>query len=1107
MMDARFHGAGVSETPTKVLREDADLKATVFEDRVSYRFFPHFHPYLAELVKRLIEGSVTGLQAADTDYRRKADGSFEQIPAGGGLPQRPRPVLYEEIFSADRYDPSDLVEAPYPVKDLDFTSSGAYAAYNWELFFHLPFTIAVHLSKNQRYEDAQRWLHLVFDPTDDSDGPTPQRFWKVRPFQYTDVEKIEETLINLASGENPTLREETINNIGAWKDAPFRPHVIARYRQSAYMLKTVMAYLDNLIGWGDNLFTQDTGESINEATQLYVLAANILGPRPQVVPRKGTVRRQTYASLRQDLDEFGNALVAFEADIPFDITPFPTPPSGTAQTGALNSIGHLFFCIPRNDTLLAYWDTVADRLFKVRNSLNLQGVFRQLPLFEPPIDPALLAKAAAGGVDIGAVVSGANQPLPLVRFGVLAQKATELCQEVKALGSGLLSAIEKQDGEALSVLRARQERLMLGLGETIRYGQWQEAIKVREGLETSILNAAERLIYYQRLLGKQASEVTVPELEELDADGFEKLKLKAAEPTIAAQPIAIDIAADPEGLGSGKKISSHELREMTSLEDARGHQETSSTLELVGSILGLIPQFDADVKPLGIGAGFGFGGVQLSRMLSGMAAIERIAGDQASYEAGKIAKIAGYARREQEWAFQSNLVAGEITQTYKQLRAAQIREALAEHEWQNHRRQMEHAEDIEHFLAGEKNSSGHQKTSTEALYAWMKREVKGLHAEAFKLAFDVAKKAERALQHELGDPQATFIQPGYLAGREGLLAGESLHLDLKRMEVAYNDRNQREYELTKHVSVLQLNPRAILELRTTGRCSVVLPEEIFDMDGPGHYFRRLRSVAVSIPCVVGPYTSVNCTLTQTKSSIRRSPLLRDGSYAREGAEDDRFSDHFGSSQSIVTSSGQNDSGLFETNLRDERYLPFEGTGAVGEWQLVLPATSPGDPRQFDYDTISDVIVHLRYSAREGGALLRDAAVANLNARIDEAQAAGSVQMFSIRHDFPTEWARFKSGPATDAPLTITPRAEHFPFWSSGRLGEVKRADVFAKAAAAISVGLAGSTRDALGNVGLGPVKGARLGETPAAPTDPFALEFSKNAVDDVWLAVTWGKPA
>lgn len=183
--------------------------------------------------------------------------------------------------------------------------------------------------------------------------------------------------------------------------------------------------------------------------------------------------------------------------------------------------------------------------------------------------------------------------------------------------------------------------------------------------------------------------------------------------------------------------------------------------------------------------------------------------------------------------------------------------------------------------------------------------------------------------------------------------------------------------MTKHVSLAQLDPGAVLELRNTGSCTTFIPEEIFDLDGPGQYLRRIKSVAVSIPCVDRPYARVNCTLTQTKSSIRRSPLLRDGRYPREGAEDDRFSDQVGSSQSIATSSGEDDPGLFEANPRDERYLPFEGTGAVSEWQLVLPASSTTDPGQFDYGTISDVILHLRYTARDGGPLLRDAAVSSL----------------------------------------------------------------------------------------------------------------------------------
>jgi len=1215
-MPYRYHDAALSAS---------DNETTIQKRELAYHFYPHFHPYVAELVKRLNEGSVRGLQAVDTEYLKNKDDTLEILPGSilaalpgsvkvtlpGGtqenllagthitLPDntvvtspggnqatlpgkmlttmpkgirvtvgsgteaisfgeivtlvagtlvarpdgtlvtlpagtsvtllacKPKPKLHEDIFSESSYDPSSqAVAKPYPVKDLDFTSSGAYSAYNWELFYHVPITIAIHLSKNQRFEEAMKWFHYVFDPTDDSDGPTPERFWKVKPFQYTDVKMVEEILTNLSTGADPVLQKDTINNIDKWKDTPFRPHVVARYRQSAYMFKTVMAYLDNLVAWGDTLFRQDTGESINEATQLYVLAANILGPRPQAVPKKGSVSPQNYDNLRTHLDEFGNALVDLETELPFDLAPPPNGASSTDRFGAVPSLGAtLYFCIPRNDKLLGYWDTVADRLFKIRNSLNIQGIFRQLPLFEAPIDPALLAKAAAAGLDMGAIVSGANQPLPLVRFQFLVQKAAEICQEVKSLGNNLLSAIEKEDNEALAVLRARHERVILGMAETVKYAQWQETIKAREGLEKSRDNAIRRYTYYRRLLGDKDEDITkaIPELDALDPDGLEKMKFRASEPEMEQPAIEVDIAQDL-GASGGKIVSTHERQEFERLESAKKSQEEATNLDMIAKFLSLIPEFDASAEPMGVGAAVQFGGRALSTQLSLAAEGSRVTAGRHSYEANKSAKIGSYSRREQEWAYQRNLAAGEINQTFKQLRAAQIREAIAEQEWKNHQKQIENAEDIELFLKGEDTPVGdgkHRKTSTKDFYTWMKREVKGLYGQCFQFAFDIARKAERALQHELGDPGLSYLEFGYLSGKEGLLAGERLYLDIKRMEIAYHDLNQREYELTKQVSLLEVDPRALLQLRETGHCTVSLPEELFDMGCPGHYFRRIKSVAVSIPCVTGPYTSVNCTLTLLKSSIRKTQVLRDdGIYERENAEDDRFSDYFGSLQSIVTSTGQNDSGLFETNLREERYLPFEGSGAVSEWQLDLPA----DVRQFDYDTISDVILHLRYTAREGGSLLRTGAVRNLKTRIDEAQAVGSVRLFSMRHEFPTEWAKFKSvrldelGAPDTAELSLDLREEHYSFWSQGRLKAVKGVALYAKTAKdGVEITYKPPKKPdrtddptakkyTLNDTSLGDLRAGKLTNFPLpAPTGKFTLYFNDNSMQDLWLALAWGK--
>jgi Tc toxin complex TcA C-terminal TcB-binding domain len=77
-----------------------------------------------------------------------------------------------------------------------------------------------------------------------------------------------------------------------------------------------------------------------------------------------------------------------------------------------------------------------------------------------------------------------------------------------------------------------------------------------------------------------------------------------------------------------------------------------------------------------------------------------------------------------------------------------------------------------------------------------------------------------------------------------LLAGEKLHHDLKRMEMAYLEQNKREYELTKHVSLLLHDPMALLKLKETGECLVELPEILFDLDYPGHYMRRIKSVSL-----------------------------------------------------------------------------------------------------------------------------------------------------------------------------------------------------------------------------------------------------------------------
>ena len=65
-------------------------------------------------------------------------------------------------------------------------------------------------------------------------------------------------------------------------------------------------------------------------------------------------------------------------------------------------------------------------------------------------------------------------------------------------------------------------------------------------------------------------------------------------------------------------------------------------------------------------------------------------------------------------------------------------------------------------------------------------------------------------------------------------------LALNQMEKAYLDGNGRTLEIEKTVSLLQLNPRAVLDLIETGECVFELPEKLFSDDFPATTCARSR---------------------------------------------------------------------------------------------------------------------------------------------------------------------------------------------------------------------------------------------------------------------------
>jgi hypothetical protein len=995
------------------------------DTQFTYTFRNFFHPFVGELIGRLNRGKLEDMM----------DATWQQT--------------LQRLFFAANYHPgqNNLEQVVSFPLEIDTEEHGPYANYNWEMFFHLPLAIAVHLSKTRRFAEAQRWFHFIFDPTsNDKSLAPPKRFWKFLGFRKDlDPKQIDDLLALLSepaaglSADDLARQQDVLDGYQAMLNKPFMPHAIARTRHSAYQYCVVMKYLDNLIAWGDDLFQAYTVETINEAILRYVLVSNILGKRPEQVPDRGTVQAQTFADLKKKgFDKMGNAFVELESQFPFNSSSTGTPPTDGSGAGPLFGIGRtLYFCIPRNDKLLGYWDTVADRLFKIRHCMNIQGVVTPLALFDPPIDPGMLVAAAAAGLDIGSIVSGLNQPIGPVRSSVLIQKSLELCSEVRSLGGALLAAFEKGDAEHLALVRQGHEIQIQQMSQEVRFLQWKSAEESSTSLLTMRATLIEKLRFHQRALGLPADAnapdsitLTRKELtEENFSDAYQTLVSQYDKPLSLQALPQLKLAGDSSPSQQSGASGSGRLF-LTTNEDAdlnvhgpnaRSSRKDAMTSDAITGILTLIPDMGLDIHFWGLGGHANiFGGSTLASAGRFFSSLKNISAADDEGQGSNASKTAGFEHRADDQFLQYNLAAHELMQNGRQILTSLLAEQIAHREYLTVKQQITNSQEVNKFL--------NEKFTTEELHLWMQGEVSRLFYEYYRFAFDTARKAELAMKRDLMRPELdaqTFVQFNYWdSGRKGLLCGEALHLDVKRMELAYLDNNRRELELTRHVSLRQLDPLALLKLKTQGTCTVSLPEWLYDRDCPqGHYLRRIKSMAVSIPSVVGPYTSLNCTLTLVSSSIRKSPSMADGDYARQGTDDSRFVDYAGGGQQIVTSNGTNDSGMFETNLRDERYLPFEGAGAISTWKIDLPTAYPA----FDYSTISDLILHVRYTARQGVDPTKVAAA--LTDTFQASPGANFALLFSLPHDFPVEWSKFTHGTEN---FVAAIQRDYFPYFTQGK---------------------------------------------------------------------------
>jgi hypothetical protein len=1018
-------------------------------DQTKENTFTFYHPFVHELLGKLMTGNLDAL------FSYYLNNVSDKADAFGADPK----AIYHEL-------------------------NRSYSLYNWEVAFHAPMELVDRQLKAQQFDQALQMCQYVFNPMAKGTATDTEatRVWQFPPFKDVKAENVLETLF---MGLQPGRSDKDINE---WRDKPFQPHVVARSRPSAYMKYVVMKYIEILIAYGDYYFRQNTLETIPLAIQCYVMAAHLYGPRGQKIPKRGIVKPETYNALLDKWDAFSNAMVELELVFPFsNQTPFPIGVSN-GVVGLANIFGFattLYFCIPDNPQLTGIRDTIDDRLFKIRHCQDIQGVFRLLPLFEPPIEPGLLVQAVAQGLSISSVLNDLNSPMPNYRFYYLLQKALELCTELKAFGNAFLSVKEKGDAEALSVLRATQESSIQNLVMEVKKQQLDESNKSLDALQQSRKGPVYRLQHFLQLIGEDLGKV--PD----NGTDFTELAFSIEQPV------------DESGL----KLVQYEKEEMDKASETKDWQTGIGAVETLAGILHVIPQFAADVKPIGIGAGITIGGTNLGNAAQTVARGLQIHANDLSFQSTNSGRKGGFLRQLQDRVQQANVAGYEIKNIDKQLLTQQIRISIANQEITNQQKQIDNAQEMEDFLRN--------KYTNEELFTWMAGQIQTLYYQAYTQAYDLAKKAEKVFRFERGLTTSNFIQFGYWdAAHDGLLAGERLYIALKQLETAYQEKRAYDYEVSRSISLRQINPLALIQLKETGTCEFALPEVLFDMDYPGHYMRRIKSVALSVPCVVGPYTGLNCTLRLLEHKFRTSAIAKDkNDYPEKTDEtDDRFSTVNIPITSIAVSSGQNDSGVFELNFRDERYIPFEGAGAISKWRLELPDQF----RQFDYDTITDVIMQLRYTAVEGGDKLKkpasDSVLKYIKSVEQLSQQEGLFAAFDLKHDFSSEWFKAMQPPAgaTERVLSLNNLNERLPIFTKGRQPDkIQATDVYVftsanLSAAALTLTQATDEFTFMDGPAVGTMKSFVIKDI-SSPIDNWQLKIQdvKTKLEKMWLLVRY----
>ncbi|MCO8312359.1 neuraminidase-like domain-containing protein [Pseudomonas mandelii] len=383
---------------------------------------------------------------------------------------------------------------------------------------------------------------------------------------------------------------------------------------------------------------------------------------------------------------------------------------------------------------------------------------------------------------------------------------------------------------------------------------------------------------------------------------------------------------------------------------ARIAASIGGSMRMTGAALDLIPSI----------FGVANGGARPAAIPYALAELIQLTADYTMREAEDISINEQYRRRRQEW---------ELARDQSHAEARVMREQLLaqEHAINGARAGLLQAE-VANSQAKEVYAFYKNRSTGPELSNWVLGQVKALIYQVYDLVTGLSLCAETCWQYEMGDYKSRFIRPDvWMDTYHGFTSGQSLKLDLLRMSAARIKRDERRLQLVKTISLKSLGDTAWTEFKGNGKLQFDLTEASFNEDYPGHYCRQVKALSLTFPCLLGPYQNICATLVQLGSSIIVEPdieAVKELHKLPANAQTGSIVHNLRPYQQIGLSLGLEDGGMaIEEN--DDRYRPFEGTGAHATYVLTLPR--PERPLQASLlKSLTDVILTLVYQARDGG---------------------------------------------------------------------------------------------------------------------------------------------